>query len=198
MPEISKMSPSLSSGPLKSTWGVLITHGITNLMGPIQSLPSSLASGKGPMRLMEGRNDIGPIGDELDMSCMLLGKAVPNVFITGTGCPGSISRPAEQCHTPALAMPVLHTSPVSPFDTKDSGNEYQPLTLSLADIAATMSMAASHIQASISQYQMEAANTEEPSATQIMHFKARLQWEITYSAARHIISVIPNLVAHIL
>ncbi|KAG1720892.1 hypothetical protein EDB19DRAFT_1835753 [Suillus lakei] len=31
-----------------------------------------------------------------------------------------------------------------------------------------------------------------------MHFKAGLQWEITYSAARNIISVIPNPVAHIL
>ncbi|KAG1720024.1 hypothetical protein EDB19DRAFT_1918327 [Suillus lakei] len=67
-------------------------------------------------------------------------------------------------------------------------------------------MAASRIRASISQYQSEAANTDDPSAARIMHFKAGLQWEITtfvtpilqYSAARNIILVIPNLVAHIL
>lgn len=86
------------------------------------------------------------------------------------------------CHfqrdTPALAMPVLHTPPASPSHSHNSGDEYRPLTLSLADIAATMSMAASRIRASISQYQMEAANTEEPSAARIMHFKAGLQWEI--------------------
>ncbi|KAG1817576.1 uncharacterized protein BJ212DRAFT_1299118 [Suillus subaureus] len=35
-------------------------------------------------------------------------------------------------------MPVLHTPPTSPSDPMDSGNEYQPLTLSLADIAATI------------------------------------------------------------
>ncbi|KAG1883634.1 hypothetical protein F4604DRAFT_1920137 [Suillus subluteus] len=69
-----------------------------------------------------------------------------------------------------------------------------------------MSMAASHIRASISQYQMEAAHTEEPSAARIMHFKAGLQWEIAtfvtpilqYSAARNIIFVVPSPVAHIL
>ncbi|KAG1729902.1 hypothetical protein EDB19DRAFT_1913146 [Suillus lakei] len=69
-----------------------------------------------------------------------------------------------------------------------------------------MSMAASRICASITQYQMEAANTNDPSSARIMHFKARLQWEITtfvtsilqYSAARHIISVISSPVTHIL
>jgi hypothetical protein len=83
-----------------------------------------------------------------------------------------------QRHTPALAMPELQTPPASPSDTHNSGNEYQPLTLSLADIAATMAMAASRIRASISQYQTEAANTNDPSAARIMHFKAGLQWEI--------------------
>ncbi|KAG1749478.1 hypothetical protein EDB19DRAFT_1904594 [Suillus lakei] len=103
-------------------------------------------------------------------------------------------------------MPVLHDPPASSSNTQTSGNEYQPLTLSLADIAATMSMAASCIRASITQYQTKAANTNYPSWAWIMHFKAGLQWEITmfvtpilqYSAARHIISVIPSLVAHIL
>ena len=76
-------------------------------------------------------------------------------------------------------MPVLHTPPASPSDSQNSGNEYRPLTLSLADIAATMSMAASRIRASISQFQMEATNTDDPSAARIMHFKAGLQWEIT-------------------
>ncbi|KAG1721337.1 hypothetical protein EDB19DRAFT_1917379 [Suillus lakei] len=69
-----------------------------------------------------------------------------------------------------------------------------------------MSMAASCICASITQYQTEAANTNNPSSAQIMHFGAGLQWEITtfvtpilqYSAARHIISVIPSPVAYIL
>ncbi|KAG2352086.1 hypothetical protein BDR07DRAFT_1499296 [Suillus spraguei] len=66
-------------------------------------------------------------------------------------------------------------------------------------------MAASHIRACISQYQMEAANNP-PSSAQIIYFKARLQWEINtfvmpllqYSAARNIISVVPSLVTHIL
>ncbi|KAG1724141.1 uncharacterized protein EDB91DRAFT_1255360 [Suillus paluster] len=69
-----------------------------------------------------------------------------------------------------------------------------------------MSMAASRIRASISQYQMEATHTEEPSAAWIMHFKAGLQWEIAtfvtpllqYSAARNIILVVPSPVTHIL
>ncbi|KAG1881211.1 hypothetical protein F4604DRAFT_1922214 [Suillus subluteus] len=103
-------------------------------------------------------------------------------------------------------MSVLHTPPTSPSDSQTSGNGFQPLTLTQADIAATMSMAVSRIRASISQYQMEAAHTEEPSAAQIMHFKAGLQWEIAtfvtpilqYSAARNIISVVPSPVAHIL
>ncbi|KAG1777113.1 hypothetical protein EV702DRAFT_1197434 [Suillus placidus] len=103
-------------------------------------------------------------------------------------------------------MSVLHTPPASPSDSQNSGNQYQPLALSLTDIAATMAMAASCIRASISQYQTEAANTNDPSAAWIMHFKAGLQWEIAtvvmpilqYSAARNIISVIPSLVAHVL
>ncbi|KAG1833192.1 hypothetical protein DFJ58DRAFT_918119 [Suillus subalutaceus] len=103
-------------------------------------------------------------------------------------------------------MSVLHTPPTSPSDSQTSSNGFRPLTLTQADIAATMSMAASRIRASISQYQMEAAHTEEPSAAQIMRFKAGLQWEIAtfvtlilqYSAARNIISVVLSPVAHIL
>ncbi|KAG1814169.1 hypothetical protein DFJ58DRAFT_834796 [Suillus subalutaceus] len=103
-------------------------------------------------------------------------------------------------------MSVLHTPPTSPSNSQTSGNGFRPLTLTQADIAATMSMAASRIRASISQYQMEAAHTQEPSATRITHFKAGLQWEIAtfvtpilqYSAARNIISVVPSPVAHIL
>jgi len=75
-------------------------------------------------------------------------------------------------------MPVLHSPSASSSDAQNSGNEYRPLTLSLADIAATMSMAASRIRASISQYQTEAANTDDPSSARILHFKAGLQWEI--------------------
>jgi hypothetical protein len=50
-----------------------------------------------------------------------------------------------------------------------------------ADIAATMAMAASRIRACISQYQIEADNTDVPSA-QIRHYKARLLWEINVRA----------------
>ncbi|KAG1726446.1 uncharacterized protein EDB91DRAFT_1254348 [Suillus paluster] len=95
-------------------------------------------------------------------------------------------------------MSVSHTPPTSPSDSQNSGNGFRSLTLTPADLAATMSMAASRIQASISQYQMEATHTEEPSAARIMHFKARLQWEIAYSAARNIILVVPSPVTHIL
>jgi hypothetical protein len=42
------------------------------LTGPIQSLPSSLASGKVTTQSMEGGNDIGPIGDGLDMQLLLV------------------------------------------------------------------------------------------------------------------------------
>ncbi|KAG1723345.1 hypothetical protein EDB19DRAFT_1834647 [Suillus lakei] len=76
-------------------------------------------------------------------------------------------------------MSVLHAPPASSSDSQNSGTEYRPLTLRLADIAATLTMAASRIRASISQYQSEAANTDDPSAARIMHFKAGLQWEIT-------------------
>ncbi|KAG2338190.1 hypothetical protein BDR05DRAFT_1004427 [Suillus weaverae] len=102
-------------------------------------------------------------------------------------------------------MSVLHTPPASPYDSENSSNEYWPLNLCHADIAATMVMAASRIRASIFQYQTEADNTNDPSAL-IMHFKARLQWEIAtfvtpilqYSAAKNIISVVPSLVARML
>ncbi|KAG1723660.1 uncharacterized protein EDB91DRAFT_1087732 [Suillus paluster] len=103
-------------------------------------------------------------------------------------------------------MSVLHTPPTSPSDSQNSSDGFRPLTLTPADLAATMSMAASRIRASISQYQMEATHTEEPSAAWIMHFKAGLQWEIAtfvtpllqYSAARNIILVVPSPVTHIL
>ncbi|KAG2147761.1 uncharacterized protein EDB93DRAFT_1250474 [Suillus bovinus] len=98
-------------------------------------------------------------------------------------------------------MPELYPSPASTSDNENSLNEYQPLTLTPADISATMSMSASCIRASISQYQAEAPNNNLPPLARIRHFKARLQWEITtfvtpilqYSAARNIISVVPSL-----
>ncbi|KAG2151258.1 uncharacterized protein EDB93DRAFT_1249452 [Suillus bovinus] len=103
-------------------------------------------------------------------------------------------------------MPELYASPASTSDNQNSLNEYRPLTLTPADISATMSMSASRIRASISQYQAEAANNNLPPLAQIRHFKAGLQWEITtfvmpilqYSAARNIISVVPSPIAHIL
>jgi hypothetical protein len=69
---------------------------------------------------MEGRNDTGQIGDGLDVqllfvesnpmgrpdagiigettsgSRMLLRKAITNVFVSRTGCAGSVSRPTER------------------------------------------------------------------------------------------------------
>ncbi|KAG2071461.1 hypothetical protein BDR04DRAFT_1154368 [Suillus decipiens] len=100
----------------------------------------------------------------------------------------------------------MSVSAASTIHTETSGNHYPPLTLDMADISCTLEMATSHICACISQYQNEAANSNVPSAAQIMHFKAGLQWEIStfftpllqYSAARYIISVAPTLVAHIL
>lgn len=75
-------------------------------------------------------------------------------------------------------MSELHTPPASPSGSQNSGNGFRPLTLTQADLGATMAMAASRIRASISQYQMEAAETEELSPARIMCFKAGLQWEI--------------------
>ncbi|KAG2145415.1 uncharacterized protein EDB93DRAFT_1251279 [Suillus bovinus] len=103
-------------------------------------------------------------------------------------------------------MPELYPSPASTSDNQNSLNEYRPLTLTPANISTTMSMSASHIRASISQYQVEAANNNLPLLAWIRHFKAGLQWKITtfvmpilqYSAARNIISVIPSPIAHIL
>ncbi|KAG2151550.1 uncharacterized protein EDB93DRAFT_1103001 [Suillus bovinus] len=103
-------------------------------------------------------------------------------------------------------MPELYPSPASTSDNQNSLNEYWPLTLTPADISATMSMSESRIPASISQYQAEAANNNLPPLARIRHFKAGLQWEITtfvmpilqYSAARNIISVVPSPIAHIL
>ncbi|KAG2064105.1 hypothetical protein BDR04DRAFT_1146070 [Suillus decipiens] len=100
----------------------------------------------------------------------------------------------------------MSVSAASTTHTETSGNHYQPLTLDMADISCKLEMAASRICACISQYQNEAANSNVPSAPWIMHFKAGLQWEIStfvtpllqYSAARHIISVVPTPVAHIL
>ncbi|KAG1723676.1 uncharacterized protein EDB91DRAFT_1087748 [Suillus paluster] len=117
-----------------------------------------------------------------------------------------ITRGMRNVHNTALTMSVSHTPPTSPSDSQNSSDGFRPLTLTLADLAATMSMAASRIRASISQYQMEATHTEEPSAARIMHFKAGLQWEIAtfvtpllqYSAARNIILVVSSPVTHIL
>ncbi|KAG2136092.1 uncharacterized protein EDB93DRAFT_1254075 [Suillus bovinus] len=103
-------------------------------------------------------------------------------------------------------MPELYPSPASTSDNQSSLNEYQPLTLTPADILTTMSMSASRICTSISQYQAKAANNNLSPLAQIRHFKAGLQWEITtfvtpilqYSAARNIISAIPSPIAHIL
>ncbi|KAG2123854.1 hypothetical protein DEU56DRAFT_983706 [Suillus clintonianus] len=103
-------------------------------------------------------------------------------------------------------MSVVHPPPASSSHSQNSGKGFKPLTLTQADLAATMAMAGSRIRACISQYQMEAAHTKEPSAAQIMHFKAGLQWEIStfvtpilqYSTARHIILVVPSPVTHIL
>ena len=78
MPEVNGMNPSLGFGLSKSTSVVRINHGMRNvsallvlscayLTGPISSLPSALAEGEGVTGSMEGRNDIGPIGDGLDM-----------------------------------------------------------------------------------------------------------------------------------
>ncbi|KAG1834325.1 hypothetical protein DFJ58DRAFT_821613, partial [Suillus subalutaceus] len=94
-------------------------------------------------------------------------------------------------------MSVLHTPPTSPSNSQTSGNGFRPLTLTQADIAATI------VHLSISD---GGCHTQEPSATRITHFKAGLQWEIAtfvtpilqYSAARNIISVVPSPVAHIL
>jgi hypothetical protein len=83
--------------------------------------------------------------------------------------------------TPALAMPALHTPPATPYESQTSGTQYQPLTMTHADIAATMAMAASRIRACISQYQIEADNTNVPSA-RIRHYKAGLLWEINVRA----------------
>ncbi|KAG1829732.1 hypothetical protein DFJ58DRAFT_825300 [Suillus subalutaceus] len=44
-------------------------------------------------------------------------------------------------------MSVLHTPPTSPSNSQTSGNGFRPLTLTQADIAATMSMAAFRIRA---------------------------------------------------
>ncbi|KAG2113687.1 hypothetical protein DEU56DRAFT_956017 [Suillus clintonianus] len=103
-------------------------------------------------------------------------------------------------------MSVVHPPPASSSHSQNSGKGFKPLTLTQADLAATMAMAGSRIRACISQYQMEAAHTKEPSAARIMHFKAGLQWEIStfvtpilqYSTARHIILVVPSPVTHIL
>ncbi|KAG2130939.1 uncharacterized protein EDB93DRAFT_1108239 [Suillus bovinus] len=76
-------------------------------------------------------------------------------------------------------MPELYPSPASTSDNQNSLNEYRPLTLTPADISATMSMSASCIRACISQYQAEAANNNLPPLARIRHFKAGLQWEIS-------------------
>jgi hypothetical protein len=78
MPEVNGMNPSLGFGLLKLTSVVQINRGMRNvsallvlscdyLTGPIPSLPSALAKGEGITGSMGGRNDIGPIGNGLDM-----------------------------------------------------------------------------------------------------------------------------------
>lgn len=79
MPEVNEMNLWLGFGLLKSTSGVLINRGMRNvssclhvisrgyLTGPMPSLPSPLAEGKGTTGSMEGGNAIGQIGDGLDM-----------------------------------------------------------------------------------------------------------------------------------
>ncbi|KAG1722959.1 uncharacterized protein EDB91DRAFT_1255822 [Suillus paluster] len=108
-----------------------------------------------------------------------------------------LNSPPESTFAPPAST---FAPPASTSATEDSSNEYKPPTMSLADIAVTLAMAASRVQACI-----KAAENNVPLA-RIMYFKARIQWEITtfvtpilqYSAARNIISVMPPPIAHIL
>ncbi|KAG1765465.1 hypothetical protein EV702DRAFT_1051002 [Suillus placidus] len=170
MLKVRETSPSLGSGPLKSTWGVPITHGMRNALQD------------------QWKEELMLVQLEMDWACnFFLWKATQ----WGDRMQELLAKHllafwsqefagSTQCYNPALSMSVLHTPPASPYDSENSGNEYWPLNLHHADIAATMVMAASRIRASILQYQMEADNTDDPSAL-IMHFKARLQWEIAFT-----------------
>ncbi|KAG1721479.1 uncharacterized protein EDB91DRAFT_1088444 [Suillus paluster] len=77
-------------------------------------------------------------------------------------------------------MPDLHQSSASSPPGDLQHVEYHPISLSTADIAATLLMAASRIRACIAQCQREAADMDL-SSSQITHFKTRLQWEISQS-----------------
>ncbi|KAG1723309.1 uncharacterized protein EDB91DRAFT_1255704 [Suillus paluster] len=102
-------------------------------------------------------------------------------------------------------MSDSHPSGTSTSASQDRDLPYQPITLSTADIAATLTMAASRIRACVAQYQKEAAEMDLPCA-RITHFKTWLQWEILtfvtpllqYSAAHNIISVMPIPITHLL
>ncbi|KAG2126355.1 uncharacterized protein EDB93DRAFT_1109674, partial [Suillus bovinus] len=170
-----------------------------DMRGPDQSWNEEC---KGTTGLMEGRADVGPIRDGLDMN-----HSRNDFWVMHATPEGNPESPGiGWCDTPASAMPELYPSPASTSDNQNLLDEYWPLTLTPTDISATMSMSALRIHASISQYQVEAANNNLPPLARIRHFKAGLQWEITtfvmpilqYSAARNIISVVPSPIAHIL
>ncbi|KAG1901236.1 uncharacterized protein F5891DRAFT_979766 [Suillus fuscotomentosus] len=81
----------------------------------------------------------------------------------------------------------MPATPASTSGTLNAGSHYQLLKLSLATISCTLAMAGSRICACISQYQTETASNGVPS-DQIKYFKARLQWEMNYSASENIVT----------
>ncbi|KAG2065980.1 hypothetical protein BDR04DRAFT_1145124 [Suillus decipiens] len=213
MPEASEMSPLPGSGPSKLTWGVRTTHGMRNEEIELVQLEMNWTCN---FFLWKA----GQWGDQMQESLVkdLPGHAcysrrqshMYSLLVQDAQAAfqalQTVSMDADgivQCHNPASTMSV---SAASTTHTETSGNHYQPLTLDMADISCTLEMAASRICACISQCQNEAANSNVPSAAWITHFKAGLQWEIStfvtpllqYSAARHIISVVPTPVTHIL
>ncbi|KAG2115028.1 hypothetical protein DEU56DRAFT_933157 [Suillus clintonianus] len=104
-------------------------------------------------------------------------------------------------------MSVVHPPPASSSHSQNSGKRGSNPSHSLRQILQLQwQWLDLGSEPAISQYQMEAAHTKEPSAARIMHFKAELQWEIStfvtpilqYSTARHIILVVPSPVTHIL
>ncbi|KAG1850241.1 hypothetical protein DFJ58DRAFT_914749 [Suillus subalutaceus] len=208
MPKVSKTSPSLGSGQSKSTLGVPITRGMRNLTESSEVYRVHWLRAKALRD--RWKEEMMLVQLEMDWTC--------NFFLWKATQWGDRMRESLVKHLPGHACYSGRQSQMYSLLAQDAQAAFQDLKTGLPAMGSDPSHSLRQIlqlqcqwlhlriRASISQYQMEAAHTQEPSATRITHFKAGLQWEIAtfvtpilqYSAARNIILVVPSLVAHIL
>ncbi|KAG1813012.1 hypothetical protein DFJ58DRAFT_919401 [Suillus subalutaceus] len=175
MPEVSETSPSLGSGQSKSTLGVPITRGMRNLTESSEVYRVHWLRAKALRDRWKEENDVGPIGDGLDINPM-----------------GDRMRESLVKHLPGHACYSGRQSQIRPAMGSDPSHSLRQI---LQLQCQWLHLASERPSLNI---RWRLPTPRSHLLLRITHFKAGLQWEIAYSAARNIISVVPSPVAHIL